>query len=1268
MSEHEDPDKIPKKSGRIKPVMKTLADYLSVDATPSLIAPAFMGKLPEAAYNPGFPVGVDGVAADQRNNMLNPTEGIEDLSSEARETLASYAAGISQEVNKYYPNPLSTDLTPGHQKGDVMPKVTSDDAFYPTNSSADGISSLTGFGYESGGLGAGERLGSFFGEGLTRIINKVGDDLTGTPGPYDGNDILLKGVSHDTSDALIQTNVTEEIESVLQASNRYSPTSDFSADQTPYILNDPTDIETEAYSKGLYSIQTGTGIKGEYNKDAPFITVQGLTKLARELMVNASGHEGLLADGDSGSALANWAIMLPSLTQIGAGKVSVSVLRIKNTNAAKATEVGVLSDSTKQMNTGVLAALEEKLRSSDLLNEGQITKALEDADAALLYQSLGQDDIIMVQTAGEMFGMGADGLVDGLSRPMNASSYGTMNSFLEPFDGPMPMGMFMLTLYGLLGTALIGGIVETAISSGETDKADAKKNKAKKGMPASTPPRELGMGYSGEGDGSGESSGSIAKMFMDLFGIHECESSDYASAITRGLMAFYGFPFPPKEVTWEKAIDVALNIALSPGYYATITKQVLRDLEQVTDAAQGFSTGMSGLLAVTQVFVLVEGLFSSTTFKFINTMAIVGDIMHKAQYAGGSIYTGASVLKYEDETKTTGATAIMRKDSRSRFNIVGWNEVQKHTLRTYPSLLFTNQITDKFGGLNTFDASQGVPDEESGNMATSIINTAEKYRAMWVSIPKASYKLPPDLVRAVENAIDNEYMPFTIQDLRTNELISMPSFITSVSDSFAAEYTDSHGFGRTDPVKTYNKTTRSIDVTFRLAAQSKADHDYMWYVINRMVAMLYPQRSPGRKRSYDNGSKEIIQPFSQVPTASPMVRLRLGDLISSNYNKMGLGRLFGYPGRGFNTQTVTGKKAIEKRKLDEFISKKTPDWHSDALSSIDWSIGQGSFTGKIYVAPQTQLKGFSTKGDSPPPKDPNHTDMVLSNKERCLIEIVKLHSNDDWGIWYEFKFSMKDQTAAWSKGNRAAEHLFGKDASKWARDGDGGGRSASNKNAKFRGLIGVGFLEPKNATESLKTKYFEERKKDDIAAEDLTAPPPDTKDSYESFMSEKTNPIVKSFRSGMGRGLAGFITQMGLSYEGANWEIEKGSRAPTMVEIQMSFAPTHDLPLGLDATGRLSAASHPVGLVHTDPWSLPPKSNEPPEEVAGDPEGGYASTLQSDANAAADQRSNEQPNPVDAKPADPQTPPSPPGASLGGFDPASLMSAVGGLGALKGLF
>jgi hypothetical protein len=155
-------------------------------------------------------------------------------------------------------------------------------------------------------------------------------------------------------------------------------------------------------------------------------------------------------------------------------------------------------------------------------------------------------------------------------------------------------------------------------------------------------------------------------------------------------------------------------------------------------------------------------------------------------------------------------------------------------------------------------------------------------------------RLPKDIVDKIEGAIEKEYMPFSFHDLRTNEVFRFHAFIDSITDGFSPSYSDSSGFGRMDPVKIYTGTTRSIGLSFWLIATSKDDHDEMWYYINRMVAMIYPQWSKPETAQVAN-YKEILasngdylpfgKPFTQIPIASPVIRIRVGDLIKSNYDK-----------------------------------------------------------------------------------------------------------------------------------------------------------------------------------------------------------------------------------------------------------------------------------------------------------------------------------------------------------------------------------------------
>jgi hypothetical protein len=152
--------------------------------------------------------------------------------------------------------------------------------------------------------------------------------------------------------------------------------------------------------------------------------------------------------------------------------------------------------------------------------------------------------------------------------------------------------------------------------------------------------------------------------------------------------------------------------------------------------------------------------------------------------------------------------------------------------------------------------------------------------------------LPIELVNEIEDKLESEYVPFYFHDLRTNEILSFHAFIENISDSYSPEYTSTGGFGRIDDVKAYVKTTRSISLSFLVAAMNELDHQYMWAYLNKLTSMVYPQWTKGEELIIDD--LVLQQPFSQVPGNSPLVRLRIGDLIKNNYSRFNLERIFGF--------------------------------------------------------------------------------------------------------------------------------------------------------------------------------------------------------------------------------------------------------------------------------------------------------------------------------------------------------------------------------------
>ena len=64
-------------------------------------------------------------------------------------------------------------------------------------------------------------------------------------------------------------------------------------------------------------------------------------------------------------------------------------------------------------------------------------------------------------------------------------------------------------------------------------------------------------------------------------------------------------------------------------------------------------------------------------------------------------------------------------------------------------------------------------------------------------------RFTPDQVRMIEDQLEGEHMPFYIQDLRTNEIISFHAFLTSLSDSYSGDWSAQKGFGRLEAAQIY---------------------------------------------------------------------------------------------------------------------------------------------------------------------------------------------------------------------------------------------------------------------------------------------------------------------------------------------------------------------------------------------------------------------------------------------------------------------------------
>jgi len=449
-------------------------------------------------------------------------------------------------------------------------------------------------------------------------------------------------------------------------------------------------------------------------------------------------------------------------------------------------------------------------------------------------------------------------------------------------------------------------------------------------------------------------------------------------------------------------------------------------------------------------------------------------------------------------------------------------------------------------------------------------------------------------VEAIENMLEAEHVPFYFHDLRTNEIVSFHAFLNTLSDSFSPQFNASSGFGRIDDVQIYQKTTRAIQVDFSLLAYNKKDMREMYFKMNKLIAMVYPQFSRGTMLEHAgaDGVTRFVQPFSQVTTATPIIRLRVGDLIKSNYSREGIARLMGVsdpnfqvleqgPGTPIDAYTCQDAvteilSRVERVPLDTAGQWDGTGWPIGSTVILDppydplvdydpetgtvgsdWTatIAQGNIGVKIleYIPFSNPLGGTSP------------------NQEEIVIKVELVASAPAPSFPAQDRIATRNSTGAIITtamlSYRDINHALSAEL--------------------FCHGINVGLFPDINIT---------------APGFDPAAVPTDTQINAmrERLFGDK-NPIMRSFETTAGRGLAGVITSLNFDWglnDTINWDTKNlGYKAPKGCKISISFTPIHDITPGLDSDGMIRApvfnvaGSSPHGDEDPHPDGMSAKTN-----------------------------------------------------------------------------
>ena len=376
------------------------------------------------------------------------------------------------------------------------------------------------------------------------------------------------------------------------------------------------------------------------------------------------------------------------------------------------------------------------------------------------------------------------------------------------------------------------------------------------------------------------------RMIMNLCFVPTKNS--YIDAVNAGMHLMLGSSPDANGTRNQISFGITLD---SPVYWNAISESALKILED-----QHLPVNLPS-----QLGQYYKALGNSKAVKLMNAFATVGDIA--LQVTGKKLNTenlrtdinNAKGLESVDNLPSTAGTRISKsRDGSGKSPLsLAWRGNSVPGLYMLPdnparaSLLMGNLLTG--------------PSPMRALLASSAVDKTYVDPAM----KGEKARIPGDIVKLIEDRLDAEYVPFYFHDLRTNEIVAFHAFLETLTDSYNVNYNTYKSYGRADPIRTYGDTSRSLTVSFNVIATSRDDFDEMWFKINKLITSLYPKYTAGQRVLTDNDVK-FEQPFSQVIGATPLMRLRIGDVVKSNYSRFNLSRIFGIGNEGTDVSKFEG--------------------------------------------------------------------------------------------------------------------------------------------------------------------------------------------------------------------------------------------------------------------------------------------------------------------------------------------------------------------------
>jgi hypothetical protein len=661
-------------------------------------------------------------------------------------------------------------------------------------------------------------------------------------------------------------------------------------------------------------------------------------------------------------------------------------------------------------------------------------------------------------------------------------------------------------------------------------------------------------------------------------------SHDYALCVSRGIDVFFG-----RSSLGLQTVKVVQN----HGYYNTILRSLIRGTRDMIMLAAGGIVNPSGVSDINDVGLLgnplgpielIQKLNESHLLRFCNIMASIGDVSISHERKGYVLNDHGEIDEFITEVDRIVVEGNVGPNNQPSLNPAVLQSVNRLPQKYRNALAWGSNTSKSMylvpNGLSVAESNYLGSQNQTGNPSERLIADLTANGLHVVKGPNnLNGRISAEDVAAMEEHLNADYMPFYFHDIRTNEIISFHAFLEDMNDSFDAEYTDVEGYGRIGSAHIYKNTKRSISLGFRVVATNEKDFDHMWYKINKLITLVYPQYTEGREVGTGASATKFIQPFSQLPSASPMVRMRLGDLFKTNYSRFALARLFGVGSSRFaiESQTNTVQYDRDFQAAREGVANRM-GYLGDYLQGefamlLPLVSGGGAGAGQ-------RILGYPCVG-------------ALVDTPSQPGQSARRGVGGRTGAGIEGAFTVSESRASIARVGSPAGSPLRVDQQMRVRivGVDNNGETKLYRFTVPNG--GVGRDGVYMCSQNDLTPDAQEVAR--VAQATLPARPTATGSEFRTAVSSffspegaNGNPIIKAFESTQGKGLAGFIKSLKFDWSDARWETRRhNARAPMSVKISMEFAPIFDINPGLDSNGFMTAPVYNVGdtvkIISTSP-------------------------------------------------------------------------------------